>query len=288
MISKASILTVLALSLPQIACATSGLLKGGDLTPQTLQDFVKEIKPGTIVVLGENHGFRTHQDQHLQIMRELQKNHLVSVGLEFFYYPDQPLVDLFHGEQIPESDFLKAINWGSPDFSYYRDQARIPRLQQGERLIALNAPRSLTSVVAKKGIEGLTADQALLLPPQFSPGNSQYKERFLELMPHLPSKEAGERYFLAQSIWDDTMAWKAVDFIQNHPDQVLVIVVGEFHVAYGGGLQDRIRERGHSQIVSLSQVNSQDLTEGELDTLIQPHPKYGPRADYIWVDVARP
>lgn len=289
MLSKASIFTILALSLPQLACASSGLFRGSDLAPLKIEDVIASVGPGTILVLGENHGFKTHQDQHLQILSGLRQKQLkVSVGLEFFYYPDQALVEQFHQKQLPEADFLKAIKWGSPDFSYYRDQAMFPQVQLGEKLIALNAPRTLTSALAKVGLEGLSPEQAALLPPQFEAGSAAYRERFLELMPHLPSPAAGERYFLAQSAWDDTMAWRATEFMKTHPDHVLVIVVGEFHVAYGGGLQDRIVKRGHQQVLSLSQVNSQGLAEAELAGQTQPHPRYGPRADFLWVEEARP
>ncbi len=140
------------------------------------------------------------------------------------------------------------------------------------------------SKVAKSGLDSLTAEERRLLPPQFSLGRASYKNRFLSMMPHLPSPDAGDRYFAAQSIWDDTMAWRAVDFITAHPNQVLVVVVGEFHAQYGGGLPDRIRARAPGiRVWTFSQINTTGLTKDEVRVEITPSPSEGPRGDYLWL-----
>ncbi|MGZ3779668.1 MAG: ChaN family lipoprotein [Pseudobdellovibrionaceae bacterium] len=274
------------------ACAhaqTSGILRGNGLEPVTLEQSIHSVTPGSVVVIGENHGLKVHQQQQIAIMTALRNQGLkVSVGLEFFSYPYQDFVDSYRAGVLPEADFLKAIQWGSPSFDYYREQAIFPDLTEGARTVALNAPRSLTGKVAKSGMDSLTEDELALLPPQFSLGRDSYKQRFLKTMPHLPSGEAGERYFTAQSIWDDTMAWKAAQFISIHPEQVLVIVVGEFHVQYGGGLPDRIRARlPLAPVFTFSQVNTSDMTEEEIQQEIKPSPLEGVRADFLWLSPAK-
>lgn len=274
------------------ACAhaqTSGILNGKTLTPTVLADAVQTVTPGSIVVIGENHGFKEHQSQQISIMSALRSQGLkVSVGMEFFTYTQQDLLDQYRAGQLSETDFLKAIQWGSPSFDYYRDQALFAQASEGAQTWALNAPRSLTGKVSKTGLESLTAEELKLLPPQFTLGRDSYKQRFLSMMPHLPSPAAGERYFAAQSIWDDTMAWRATEFIQAHPDQVLVIVVGEFHVQYGGGLPDRIHARSpQTPVLTFSQVNTEGLTDAEIATEITPSVTEGARADYLWLAPAQ-
>jgi uncharacterized iron-regulated protein len=89
-------------------------------------------------------------------------------------------------------------------------------------------------------------------------------------------------YFAAQSIWDDTMAWRAVEFLKLHPEQTLFIIVGEFHVQYGGGLPDRLRARGLKNVISLSLVNVDGMSADEEKVATEPTAD-GPRADFIWI-----
>lgn len=275
------------------ACAhaeISGILRGNTLQPVLLDEALLSVAPGSILVVGENHGLKEHQRQQMDILTALRARGLkVSVGMEFFTYTQQTLVDSYRGGALTEKDFLTAIQWGQPSFDFYRDQALFPNLSEGSLTVALNAPRSLTGKVAKNGLQALTPEDRALLPPSFSLGRDSYKQRFLAAMlPHLPSAEAGERYFASQSIWDDTMAWRAVEFISAHPNQVLVIVVGEFHVQFGGGLPDRIAVRApRVPILTFSQVNTAGLSQQEVETEIAPSPREGPRADFLWLTPAQ-
>ncbi|MGZ3768963.1 MAG: ChaN family lipoprotein [Bdellovibrio sp.] len=282
-----NIVRLFIISLLLSACAhaeTSGILRGDTLQAMTLDESIQSVTPGSVVVVGENHGLKEHQSQQLQIMTALRNKGLkVSVGLEFFSYPHQDLVDSYRAGVLPEAEFLTAIQWGRPSYDFYREQALFPDLKEGAHTVALNAPRSLTGKVSKTGLESLTEQEQALLPPQFSLGRDSYKRRFFELMPHLPSGPAADQYFAAQSIWDDTMAWKATEFLDVHPEQVLVIVVGEFHVQYGGGLPDRIHARSaKTPVWTFSQINTSGLSEDEINKEISPSPEDGPRADFLW------
>ncbi|HEY8269527.1 MAG TPA: ChaN family lipoprotein [Pseudobdellovibrionaceae bacterium] len=249
----------------------------------SLSSIVQGIQPGTIIVMGENHGFKSSQQGQMELLRALRIRGLkLSVGLEFFYYPDQVLVNDFRSGLLSEVEFLQKIQWGKPSFDFYRDQAQFPRYDQGEYTLALNAPRTLTGKISKVGLGGLTAEEQKMLPPDFQLGRDSYKERFLAMMPHLPDAQAGERYFAAQSVWDDTMAWKAAEFMQRHPDQVLLIVVGDFHGSYGGGLPDRIEARTHQRPLIFSYLNTYGLMLDEVRQELGPSAVHGPRGDYIW------
>jgi uncharacterized iron-regulated protein len=262
------------------------ILDGSQLAKTwTAAQIAAQIRPGQIIVMGENHGFHSSQAAQMQLLNALRNAGLsVSVGLEFFYYPDQGTVDRFRDGGLSETDFLKQIAWGQPGFEFYREQAVFPRLQQGERTLALNSPRSLTGKIASDGLETLTPQERQLMPPGFSEGRASYKKRFLDEMgSHLPTPEAGERYFAAMSTWDDTMAWKATEFIKSHPNQVLAIIVGDFHAVYGGGLPDRIEARSGQKPIVFSFVNGAGLNEAEVKELVAPSPQYGPRGHFVWL-----
>jgi uncharacterized iron-regulated protein len=261
--------------------AHGALLDGKTLHESTVERALSQVHPGDVVVLGETHGTEELPPLHMQIIENISKNHKLSVGMEFFEYPQQGLVDAYLRKDLLEIDFLKQLGWGAFSFSSYRQQVQFP-IDHGGTTVALNAPRTLTNKVAKNGLESLNPVERELLPPAFSLGNERYFLRFKEVMgSHVP-EQALPRYFAAQSIWDETMAWKANEFLQQHPDQVLVIIVGEFHVQYGGGLPDRLKARGAKQVHTFSFVNLNGLSLEEIDKELQPSAIDGQRADFIW------
>lgn len=261
-----------------------GIYNGFNGDQVSVEQAVQHVKPGAIVIIGEKHGHPWAQKQQLQILQALKARGLkVSVGMEFVSYPDQEKLNNYRSQLVTEADFLKSINWGSPSFEFYKDQILFPKIADGETTIALNSPRFLSGKIAKTGLASLTDEDKLLLPPQFELGRESYKKRFASVMPHIPNPQLLDNYFAAQSLWDDTMAWKASQFIKSNPDQVMVIIVGEFHVQYGGGLPYRLAQRGVQDILTVSQLDHEDYSEEELIQAIIPSHEYGPRANFIWV-----
>lgn len=249
-----------------------------------LNQVIEQIKPGQILVIGEMHGLKPVHDQQMGILQALrEQGHKIAVGMEFFNYTDSSLIASFRKGELTEEDFKSAIKWGSTDFSLYG-----PQLLFGEEGFGINMPRSVTSQISKNGLVSLTQEQQLLMPPNFELGNEGYKRRFNEAMGgHLPP-EKFENYFAAQSVWDDTMAWQALNFVEKNPDYVYVIIVGEFHVAYGGGLPDRLRHRSEGlscrlpvEVKTISQVYTEGLTDEEIHQQIAPSQIDGKRADWI-------
>jgi hypothetical protein len=148
----------------------------------------------------------------------------------------------------------------------------------------------VTAALVQRGLIGLSPEERSLLPPKFRLGNGLYFERFSrEVRQHgtLTDRQV-RRFFAAQSAWDDTMAWQASEYLAAYPDQVLAIIVGDFHAAYGGGLPDRLRARGVTNILVISQVNAFGMPEEEVRKLLAPDPRYGARGDFIWLTREEP
>ena len=185
------------------------IYEGQSLQPATLHQITEAVKPGSVLILGEIHGLAAHQSQHIQVLNQLRAQGLkISVGLEFLNYPDQAAVDQFVRGQITEAQFLEKVAWQQGfQFGFYKKQLLFPRTDQGEFSIALNLPRAISSKISKMGIESLTADELAVLPPNFQVGRDSYRQRFAAAAgAHCPSLD---RCFMAQSSWDDTMAWTA-------------------------------------------------------------------------------
>ncbi len=256
---------------------------GRTLQVTSLDQITQNISPGSILILGENHGLAAHRDQHMQILNQLHAQAFkVSVGLEFVNYTDQAFVNQYRSGELNDDQFLSLIDWKGISFDFYKQQFVLPNITEGEFSLGLNLPRQISSKISKTGLDSLTTNEKALLPPNFEVGRESYKERFREAVgAHCPNFE---NCFTAQSSWDDTMAWVATEFIKAHPDQVLVIIVGEFHAQFGGGLADRILKRdSKAQVRIVSQIWAEGFNEEDIQQSLQPSPLEGPRADFIWV-----
>lgn len=276
------LLVLISVILP--ACVSAQIVDGETNAQIELNQVIEQIQPGQILVIGEMHGLKSVHDQQMSILQALRERGLkIAVGMEFFNYTDAALITSFRKGELAEEDFKKAISWGGNDFKLYG-----PQLLFGDEGFGINIPRAVTSQISKSGLASLTQEQQLLMPPKFQLGNEGYKRRFNEVMGgHMPP-EKFENYFAAQSVWDETMAWQALNFVEKNHDYVYVIIVGEFHVAYGGGLPDRLRHRleGLScrlpvEVKTISQVYTEGLSEEEIQDQIAPSPVDGKRADWI-------
>lgn len=275
-----SFLSLSALSAPQY-------LDGHTLEPVQLTEKMQQIQPGTVLILGEMHNVPAISRQHVDILQALRDQGLkVSVGMEFFNYTDQMFVDQYRTGELSDEAFKSLINWGGYDFELYKRQILFPKSELGEFGLGINLSRAVTGAISKGGLDSLTEDQKKLLPPQFTLGRDSYRTRFFEAMGVTHPTPKLENYFVAQSAWDDTMAWQTVNFLKDHPDHVFVIIVGEFHVQYGGGLPDRLRTRMQAAglnhpIQTVSQILTEGLTPEDIQKEIMPSETEGARADYI-------
>lgn len=252
----------------------------------TADEVVSTIEPGSVVLLGESHAgvLDKNSDQVNQvtfIKKLIEKYDNVHVGMEFIDYTVQKFLDQYLKGELTDEEFQKAIGWTAP-FLEYQQQILLPTSVLGWTH-GLNAPRTLTQAIVKKGLDNLTSQQKALVPPNFQVGREIYRQRFYEAM----GTSHGEtplyqRMFVAQSMWDDVMAWQTVQKFKTNPQQIMVIIVGNFHVRYGGGLADRLKARGLSNITSIVQIESEGLSEDETQAVLKPHSEYGIIADYLW------
>lgn len=281
--SKSSVL-LLIISMFHAQMAFSQLFDGHSLSKTNLNDLVSRVQPGSLVLLGESHAVGSHRDQHVEVLQALRAKGLkVSVGLEFVNYTDQALVNQYRNGELVEADFLTAVKWSSGfSFDFYRPQLNFPQLDLGEQSLGLNLPRTITSKISRGGLISLLPEDLALMPPNFELGRDSYKQRFMDAAgSHCKSPD---NCFTAQCAWDDTMAWQSVEFLTKHPDQVLVVVVGEFHVQFGGGIKHRVLQRLPGvNVVTLSQIWAEEMSDEDVAEEMQPSLVEGPRADFIWV-----
>ncbi len=261
------------------SAAYGTILNGDDLSISSLSEITSSVHPGDVLIVGELHDNQDHHDNQLAIIKSLtarSPKSSIHLGMEFLNYTDQWHIYKYLNDTYSEEDFLNAVNWANPEsFRFYSPSINSVKENDGN-VLGLNIPRSITSKVAKNGIDSLDKRDKALLPHPILYGNEHYYERFYNAVGggHVPDEKI-VNYFWAQSIWDDVMSNTAIDFITRNPEDILVIFIGDFHVKYGGGLPDIFNRKGFKNIKTISQTTKGDDVE--------PHEEYGARADWIWV-----
>lgn len=255
--------------------AEAQLYNGQNLQQVSVEEVLANVRPGTVLLLGEVHDSPEHHANQQELLKKLLTDSIpFNLAMEFFEYPDQLKIDQYLNAEVTEESFLKSIGWGQISFDFYREQVW-SSLVNGGWTYGINIPRSITRKVSKSGLSSLDPDDLKLMPPNFELGQSSYFERFADTMKGHVSDENIEKYFAAQSIWDDCMAWKIQELKTSHFDQSMVVLVGDFHLAFMDGLPFRLKARGANDVIVISQITDPD--ELKIDS------KYGVRADYIWL-----
>lgn len=250
-------------------------------------NMVQSVKPGSVVLLGEEHTHIRHHKNQLEVIErlaEIYPHTPIYVAIEHFPYTAQTTLEAYQDHLINEDVFLNSVQMPLNFFEYYRDLVKSRAHARQVRGLAINLPKSITRKVGQSGIESLSAHERTLLPPQPTLGREAYLERTTEALQSLhpmdPTKL--QNYLWAQSLWDDTMAWRIAMQLQAKPESIIVVAVGNFHVDYGGGLPDRLRRRGVNDILTVVQIPVRELSIGQKKSALLPHPKWGARAQYIW------
>ena len=258
----------------------------GDLQQETFDSLVAKAPPGTVVVFGETHDNAQHhqnQKQFVEAMAAIAPEQKVFLAVEHFPYTQQNTLDGYLQKVIGEDVFLQAVGMKKEFYDFYRDLTLLPQKWPNVQTLAINIPRPLANKIGKLGLDSLSEDERALLPPNLTKGNDKYLERARDEIDHghhLPPQTI-ENYLWVQSAWDDTMAWQIAKQMQKNPQAIVIVAVGNFHAAYGGGLPDRLKARGVKRVVTFSQVAVSGMSQQEAYDAIAPSSKYGQLADSI-------
>lgn len=257
------------------------IYSGTTLEEVLFVDILAQAKEGQIFMVGELHGAIKHHDFQRDVIKGLMaRKFKVNVGIEHFSYLEQQAIDAYLSGNLTEENLLKTVKLTG--FESWREQMQLP-LQSGGWSYGINAPRWLTGKINAVGYDLLSLLEKNILPPDFTLGSENYKLRMLEIMGATHPFEGFDKMFQAQSAWDDTSALTLINLLKQDPQSVFVVLFGDFHIAYGGGLPDRLKQRGFTDAVTFSQICSEDFSASELDAAVKPHSVYGPRADYVVV-----
>jgi len=126
-------------------------------------------------------------------------------------------------------------------------------------VIALNTPTEVTHKVAREGLESLTPEQRQFIPlSEIRTDNAEYRQLIVEAFQQHQAAAHGSsadesRFFLAQVLWDETMAEESKFLKANRLSSGSVSWAG--HIVYGYGIPAVARRlKGkHGSTFSLAQ-----------------------------------
>src|SRR6185436_16950685 len=153
-------------------------------TPIPLPYHLVDGKSGAarVIYVGEEHPNPHHHAVELEVLERVDRlDPSLALGLEMLPRTLQAPLDQFLAGRLDEPKFLEAVDWSntwgypwgfySPLVVFCRDH-KLPA-------VALNAPLKLAHAVAKKGLDGLSAEEKQQLP-EMQLGPEEHRERVRE------------------------------------------------------------------------------------------------------------
>lgn len=248
---------------------------------------LRKLARADVVYLGETHDRPADHQAQLEIIQAL--HHLrpkLAIGMEMFQRPYQSALNRYLNGTLTEAELQDqsqyAKRWGY-NWDFY---APILRFAKDSKLpvIALNTPTEITRKTSRTGLDSLTLADQRFIPPLsaivLEP--DAYRERIQKIYAeshHGKSVSINvERFFQAQVLWDETMAERVAQTLQQQPKTLVVVLVGQGHITYGDGIPARVARRmqaarSRSQFTQISLLLNADEPESQRDRSI---------ADYIW------
>ena len=218
-----------------------------------LNQILPELKKAKVVYLGETHDSSQDHQNQLKVIQELYKNNSkIAIGMEMFQRPFQEVIDRYLAGKITEAELVKKseyeTRWGF-DWELYAPILRFAK-ENKIPVLALNTPSEITRKVAREGIEKLTSSERQMIPPitEIRLDNIAYRQMVLKAFQQHQSgghgnSDSANNFFLAQVLWDETMADGIAKFVKANPDYQVVVLAGQGHIVYGYGIPNRVERR---------------------------------------------
>lgn len=218
----------------------------------THREFLQRLDESEVILVGEPYASESSNlVEQLLLITMLEQFEELALSLEMLSRDKQHHVDAWLAGDLPTADFVDAIgvaDWGGEGgwMAYYQallDWARMA----GWPVVASNAPERVIRVAWERGMPGLEilgqGDAARYFELPQSTEVDALWARFLLAMEGEENveEEELEAMFLAQRVWDATMAGSIVDALARH--KRALHVTGRFHVEHQGGTVKELEAR---------------------------------------------
>ncbi len=236
-----------------------------DLTP--MGRILDTVSGSKVIYVAEKHDrMGDHMAQFEAIKGLYDRGIPLSVGMEMFQRPFQGVIDQYMAGRINERQFLEKTEyfkrWGF-NYRFYRPIVEFCK-KNHIPLVALNLRSEISKQVAREGLASLSKEERGQLPKEIDLSNTAYRDRLQEIYDEhdaMAGLSNFNNFFEAQVCWDETMAQSISDFLKDHPDSHMVVIVGMGHVMYRYGIPDRVERRG---------IKAQSVIVNDPETALEP------------------
>ncbi len=218
------------------------------VSPRSLAE---ELGRSRVVLVGEEH---TGQEFHAIQLRVLELLHTagvpLAVGLEMIPVDKQAALDAWIGGGLDEPGFLEMSDWyrvWGYNWGYYRD-------------VFLFARQHEIPMYALRANENDAASADVVAAPPSNEQRALMAAFFEADSPVHGGLSPGQLDSLAvaQAKRDATMAQRAVEALDAHPDSTMVLLAGTGHVLYELGIVAQLPEAERSSAVTILPVPVED------------------------------
>lgn len=214
-----------------------------------MAEFVRRGGEARVVCLGEQHGTPSHHRLHGRLVETWgngarAEGRELALGLEMFERTAQPALDAYLRGDLDHRGLLLATDW---THRWGHDPEPYRPLLEGARrtvqaLLALNARRELTRAVARRGLSNLPPDLAVEVP-ELDLEDVEHQRFFAAAMGAHAHGGASESMYVAQVIWDETMAATATAWLLGAPERRQVVIVAGNGHCHRSAIPRRIARR---------------------------------------------
>ena len=264
-------------------CGMTSAIRMLDRQTIPINQMVEELENAPLIFIGELHDEPEHHELQKLVLRGIQTTGKpMAIGLEMFNAESQPELDAWVEGRLDNERFIALYNknWREPlglyagVFQYARDH-RIP-------LVGLNVPRGIIQEVKQSGMQALPEELRNTLPEnircEVSGGYLDFMERINA--GHSGNKVAFRNFCEVMTLWNILMARNIIDYLQRHPDTVMVVLAGAGHARKKGGIPE--------QLDSGEVKYNYRVVLPELPDLIDPAQVSSDDADYLFEDSPHP
>lgn len=255
-------------------------------------EVARRILGARVILVGEEHGNPIFHEVQREVLELVAARKPGSVALGVEWLPRSARLALAgFGVATPPAtldELRRAVRW---DELWGHELSAYARVLEAARrvrapIVPLNAEPGLARLVARGGVDGVPPERQAELPPLDS-GNDAHRAWFRERMQaaahghaaHALSDDAFEHYYLAQLLWDETMARAILEALAHHAH--IVVCAGLGHVERGLGIPARLGATRHLIVIPVASASeaARRAFDGELPER---------EADLFWVPLTPP
>jgi uncharacterized iron-regulated protein len=251
------------------------IISGSTGQPVSFDAMLADLRTVPVVYVGEKHTAAAHHAVQLRVIQALHaQGPPPAVAMEMFDRSYQAVLESWSAGEMDEESFLRRTHWYANwrfDYGLYRDILAYVR-DHRLRLVALNLPFSIPPKIRVGGSEYLSDYEKGFLPLEIDTTVSAHREYAEKIfrMHEFKSHVRFEDFYLAQCIWEETMAAAVAEIGGS---ERVVVLAGNGHIQYQYGIPQRAFRRSGAAYRTIYQASpGEDVDPSIADYIFLPPP----------------